>query len=148
MSVIVKTFVAFCAALCAVILAPSAHAFDFFGVLINLAVLGHFVGLGHYHSDPSAMMGYWQLVNVIALGSDDIAGVLSLYPPSGSEHLKTLAPCRSVVAPMSLGQRLRRGRQLNFLAYVFLNALRRHCAVSGFQDMVMPPSTAKVCPVM
>lgn len=30
--------------------------------------LGHCLGLGHNHSDPSAIMGYWQPIDEIALG--------------------------------------------------------------------------------
>lgn len=57
---------------------------------------GHCLGLGHNHSDPNAIMGYWQPKKNISLGLDDVAGVLSLYPPVAGEKTQTFAPCGSL----------------------------------------------------
>lgn len=65
-------------------------------IYVMVHELGHCLGLGHNHSDPQAIMGYWQPENEIALGLDDMAGVLSLYSPSGGEPINSVAPCGSV----------------------------------------------------
>jgi len=65
-------------------------------IFVMVHEFGHCLGLGHNHSDPSAIMGYWQPRSVIELGLDDIAGVLSLYPPANDTELKTFAPCGSL----------------------------------------------------
>ncbi|MBM3382386.1 MAG: matrixin family metalloprotease [Betaproteobacteria bacterium] len=62
-------------------------------IFVMIHELGHCLGLGHNHSDPSAIMGYWQPRGLIQLGLDDMAGVLSLYPPRSGERTKTFAPC-------------------------------------------------------
>lgn len=55
--------------------------------------LGHCLGLGHNHNDPSAVMGYWTPTGVLSLGLDDIAGALYLYPASSSGRTLNFAPC-------------------------------------------------------
>ncbi|MFZ9519526.1 MAG: matrixin family metalloprotease [Silvanigrellaceae bacterium] len=65
-------------------------------VFVMVHELGHCLGLGHNHSDPGAIMGYWQPRDDIALGLDDMAGVLSLYPPVAGEKTRTFAPCGSI----------------------------------------------------
>jgi hypothetical protein len=65
-------------------------------VFVMVHELGHCLGLGHNHSDPGAIMGYWQPRDEIALGLDDMAGVLSLYPPVAGERTRSFAPCGSV----------------------------------------------------
>lgn len=65
-------------------------------LFVMIHEFGHCLGLGHNHSDPSAIMGYWQPRNEVALGLDDIAGVLSLYPPKAGEKTNAFAPCGSV----------------------------------------------------
>ncbi len=72
-------------------------------IFVMVHEFGHCLGLGHNHSDPSAIMGYWQPRSVIELGLDDIAGVLSLYPPAGDGELKTFAPCGSLVGVAARG---------------------------------------------
>ncbi len=65
-------------------------------IFVMIHELGHCLGLGHNHSDPSAIMGYWQPRGVIQLGLDDMAGVLSLYPARSGERTNNFAPCGSV----------------------------------------------------
>lgn len=62
-------------------------------VFVMIHELGHCLGLGHNHSDPSAIMGYWQPRTEVVLGLDDMAGVLSLYPPRAGEKTTPFAPC-------------------------------------------------------
>ncbi|MEY4066332.1 MAG: Matrixin [Pseudomonadota bacterium] len=62
-------------------------------VFVMIHELGHCLGLGHNHSDPSAIMGYWQPRTQVVLGLDDMAGVLSLYPPRAGEKTTAFAPC-------------------------------------------------------
>ncbi len=66
-------------------------------IFVMIHELGHCLGLGHNHSDPLAIMGYWQPRKEVALGFDDIAGVLSLYPPKVGEQTNSFAPCGSLV---------------------------------------------------
>lgn len=42
--------------------------------------LGHCLGLGHAHSNYNAIMGYSRSRRDLALGADDIAGIVYLYP--------------------------------------------------------------------
>lgn len=65
-------------------------------IFVMVHEFGHCLGLGHNHSDPNAIMGYWQPRGTIALGADDIAGVLSLYPPQAGEATQRFAPCGSL----------------------------------------------------
>jgi hypothetical protein len=65
-------------------------------IFVMIHELGHCLGLGHNHSDPSAIMGYWQPRGVVQLGLDDMAGVLSLYPPRAGERTNNFAPCGSL----------------------------------------------------
>lgn len=58
--------------------------------------LGHCLGLGHNHNDPSAIMGYWTPRGVLTLGLDDVAGALYLYPSSDAGTTRHFAPCGSV----------------------------------------------------
>ncbi|NBW82883.1 hypothetical protein EBR21_14125 [bacterium] len=81
-------------------------------VFVMVHELGHCLGLGHNHSDPGAIMGYWQPRDEIALGLDDMAGVLSLYPPVAGQRTQTFAPCGSVAH--ILGRKSNRGGDLNF----------------------------------
>lgn len=66
-------------------------------IFVMIHELGHCLGLGHNHSDPLAIMGYWQPRKEVALGFDDIAGALSLYPPKIGEQTNSFAPCGSLV---------------------------------------------------
>jgi hypothetical protein len=65
-------------------------------IFVLVHEFGHCLGLGHNHSDPDAIMGYWQPRNEVALGLDDVAGVLSLYPPISGEKIQPFAPCGSL----------------------------------------------------
>ncbi len=42
--------------------------------------LGHCLGLGHSHTNYRAMMGYSRMAKDFALGADDVAGIVYLYP--------------------------------------------------------------------
>jgi hypothetical protein len=56
--------------------------------------LGHCLGLGHSHNDPKAIMSYGFDSTQARLGLDDMAGLVSLYPASGTlEGRKEFAPC-------------------------------------------------------
>lgn len=67
-------------------------------IFVMVHEFGHCLGLGHNHSDPDAIMSYWQPRTVVALSLDDMAGVLSLYPPKSSGNVNNFAPCGSVAA--------------------------------------------------
>jgi uncharacterized protein (TIGR03382 family) len=57
--------------------------------------LGHCLGLGHAHSNYNAIMGYSRTSRNFALGADDIAGLIYLYPDPkyGTGAPKELAAC-------------------------------------------------------
>lgn len=57
--------------------------------------LGHCVGLGHYHTNYNAVMGYSRMDRNLKLGADDMAGEIYLYPdPSvGNTTPKELVSC-------------------------------------------------------
>lgn len=57
--------------------------------------LGHCLGLGHAHTNYNAIMGYSRSRRDLALGADDIAGIIYLYPDPkyGDERPKELASC-------------------------------------------------------
>ena len=42
--------------------------------------LGHCIGLGHAHTNYNAVMGYSRSDRSVALGADDMAGIIYLYP--------------------------------------------------------------------
>ncbi len=67
-------------------------------IFVMVHEFGHCLGLGHNHSDPHAIMSYWQPRSVVALSLDDIAGALSLYPSDAGGKLNTFAPCGSLGA--------------------------------------------------
>lgn len=57
--------------------------------------LGHCLGLGHAHTNYNAIMGYSRSRRDLALGADDIAGLIYLYPDPkyGDGTPKELASC-------------------------------------------------------
>ncbi len=55
--------------------------------------IGHCLGLGHNHSDYSAVMGYARTDRSLNLGLDDEAGVIYLYPLSTIGEPRELAGC-------------------------------------------------------
>ncbi len=60
--------------------------------------LGHCLGLGHNHSDYSAVMGYSRTNRSLNLGLDDEAGLIYLYPAASVGKPKELATCGLVGA--------------------------------------------------
>jgi hypothetical protein len=77
---------------------------------------GHCLGLGHTHTNYGTIMGYARISHSFHLGSDDMAGVIYLYPDPayGKAEVQELAAC-------SHGKHdeiaSRRGR--NFIAALF-----------------------------
>ncbi|WP_141734996.1 matrixin family metalloprotease [Oligoflexus tunisiensis] len=55
--------------------------------------IGHCLGLGHNHSDYSAVMGYARTDRSLNLGLDDEAGLIYLYPLSTIGEPQELAGC-------------------------------------------------------
>jgi hypothetical protein len=55
--------------------------------------IGHCLGLGHNHSDYSAVMGYARSDRSLNLGLDDEAGLIYLYPHASIGKPKELAGC-------------------------------------------------------
>jgi hypothetical protein len=55
--------------------------------------IGHCLGLGHNHSDYSAVMGYARTDRSLNLGLDDEAGLIYLYPLSSIGEPRELAGC-------------------------------------------------------
>jgi hypothetical protein len=55
--------------------------------------IGHCLGLGHNHSDYSAVMGYARTDRSLTLGLDDEAGLIYLYPHSSIGKPQELAGC-------------------------------------------------------
>lgn len=55
--------------------------------------LGHCLGLGHNHSDYTAVMGYSRSDHSLNLGVDDEAGLVYLYPLSSIGKPKEMAGC-------------------------------------------------------
>jgi hypothetical protein len=57
--------------------------------------LGHCLGLGHAHTNYNAIMSYSRTSRNLALGADDIAGLIYLYPDPkyGSGDPEELAAC-------------------------------------------------------
>jgi len=63
--------------------------------------LGHCLGLGHNHSDYSAVMGYSRSDRTLTLGLDDEAGLVFLYPLSSVGKPKEMAGCGVIGAGVS-----------------------------------------------
>ena len=60
--------------------------------------LGHCLGLGHAHTNTQALMGYTRSDTSSALGADDMAGVVYLYPDpafpqKGAREMISLESC-------------------------------------------------------
>jgi hypothetical protein len=55
--------------------------------------IGHCLGLGHNHSDYSAVMGYARTDRSLNLGLDDEAGLIYLYPHANVTKPRELAGC-------------------------------------------------------
>lgn len=62
--------------------------------------LGHCVGLGHYHTNYGAVMGYSRTDRSLRLGADDMAGIIYLYPDpaAGDVNPKELINCGTIAA--------------------------------------------------
>jgi hypothetical protein len=58
--------------------------------------VGHCLGLGHNHSDYSAVMGYARSDRTLTLGLDDEAGLVYLYPLSTIGKPRELAGCGTI----------------------------------------------------
>lgn len=58
--------------------------------------IGHCLGLGHNHSDYSAVMGYARTDRTLTLGLDDEAGLVYLYPLSTIGKPRELAGCGTI----------------------------------------------------
>lgn len=58
--------------------------------------IGHCLGLGHNHSDYSAVMGYARTDRSLTLGLDDEAGTIYLYPLSTIGKPRELAGCGTI----------------------------------------------------
>jgi len=71
-------------------------------IFVMIHELGHCLGLGHNHSDPSAIMGYWMPRKEIILGLDDMAGALALYPTKTGDKTVAFAPCGDLALAGSL----------------------------------------------
>ena len=65
--------------------------------------LGHCLGLGHYHTNYNAVMGYSRSSRSLKLGADDMAGVIFLYPDPNADNIqpKELVNCGVVAGPAS-----------------------------------------------
>jgi hypothetical protein len=80
-------------------------------IFVLVHEFGHCLGLGHNHSDPDAIMGYWQPRSEVALGLDDVAGVLSLYPPILGERVQPFAPCGSLAGRLGVAENFYLGKK-------------------------------------
>jgi len=63
--------------------------------------LGHCLGLGHNHSNYSAVMGYSRSSRSLRLGLDDMAGLVYLYPGSNVGEAKETWGCATIKAQHS-----------------------------------------------
>lgn len=65
--------------------------------------LGHCLGLGHYHTNYNAVMGYSRTSRSLKLGADDMAGVIYLYPDPNADNIqpKELVNCGVVAGSSS-----------------------------------------------
>lgn len=65
--------------------------------------LGHCLGLGHNHVDYGSLMGYSALDRSLELGTDDRAGLIFLYPASGSDTSSdsAFAPCGAIAVSLT-----------------------------------------------
>jgi len=68
--------------------------------------IGHCLGLGHNHSDYSAVMSYSRSDRSLNLGLDDEAGLIYLYPQATVGKPKELAGCGVISGATSAGNGL------------------------------------------
>ncbi|MCX6130810.1 MAG: matrixin family metalloprotease [Proteobacteria bacterium] len=61
--------------------------------------LGHCLGLGHNHSDYSAVMGYSRTDHSLNLGLDDQAGLVFLYPLASLSQAHERVSCGTLSGP-------------------------------------------------
>lgn len=66
--------------------------------------LGHCIGLGHNHSNYGAIMGYSREGESAALGADDKAGIIFLYPdPVYGSEPRELVACGTLASDLETG---------------------------------------------
>jgi hypothetical protein len=76
--------------------APS-NGYDLLSILTHEA--GHFFGLAH-SADTTAMMYAFYQANDMALTSDDVSGICSIYPPDGTRATATGSLASNVCCPV------------------------------------------------
>ena len=60
--------------------------------------LGHCLGLGHNHTDYKSIMSYSPSQRPFAIGLDDMAGIIRLYPAPTNTKSSSFAPCGTIAA--------------------------------------------------